>query len=141
MVCGPNDHVGIDLIIPRHKINPIMENLHNFYNHRDIPWVNLIWRAYYSETMHHMLSHQEGLSSGKISLPFLIFIDEWHHILLSMEIPLYYGMISWMEQSKKRNTHICTHLQIMRILLHSDILPSMVPTFIVCSIGTESDCS
>jgi hypothetical protein len=25
----------------------LMKNLHKFYNHADIPWVNLIWQAYY----------------------------------------------------------------------------------------------
>lgn len=26
-----------------------MENLHKFYNHENIPWINLLWNAYYSE--------------------------------------------------------------------------------------------
>ena len=31
-----------------------MKHLHKFYNHDDVPWVSLIWDAYY----HHLIPHK-----------------------------------------------------------------------------------
>lgn len=34
----------------------LLKQLNKFYNHRDIPWVNLIWRRYYSTKVPHASS-------------------------------------------------------------------------------------
>jgi hypothetical protein len=43
---GAQGGLGIlNLII--HNQALLMKNLHKFYNHASIPWVNLVWHAYY----------------------------------------------------------------------------------------------
>jgi hypothetical protein len=48
MVCKPKDQGGLKILNLRLQNQALlMKNLHKFYNHVDIPWVNLIWHAYY----------------------------------------------------------------------------------------------
>jgi hypothetical protein len=48
-ICKPKKQGGLGVINLRIQNQALlMKNLYKFYNHMDIPWVNLIWRAYYS---------------------------------------------------------------------------------------------
>jgi hypothetical protein len=46
-ICKPKKQGGLGVLNLRIQ-NQALLNLYKFYNHMDIPWVNLIWRAYYS---------------------------------------------------------------------------------------------
>ena len=51
MICRPKEQGGLGVINLRIQNQALhMKNLHKFYNHYDIPWVNLIWQAYYNNT-------------------------------------------------------------------------------------------
>jgi hypothetical protein len=55
LVCRSKDQGGLGVLNLRlHNKALLIKNLHKFYNHHDIPWVNLIWQAYYrnSNTPH-----------------------------------------------------------------------------------------
>jgi hypothetical protein len=48
MMCKPKDQGGLAILNLRVQNQALlMKNLHKFYNHADIPWVKLIWHAYY----------------------------------------------------------------------------------------------
>lgn len=40
----------------------LMKNLDKFFNHKDIPWVNLVWEKHY-----YLIRPQRGLSGGEMS--------------------------------------------------------------------------
>jgi hypothetical protein len=49
MVCRPKDQGGLNVINLRlHNKALMMKNMHKFYNHQDIPWVQLLKQAHYS---------------------------------------------------------------------------------------------
>jgi hypothetical protein len=48
MMCKPKDQGWQGILNLRMQNQALlMKNLHKFYNHADIPWVNLVWHAYY----------------------------------------------------------------------------------------------
>lgn len=48
MVCKPKDEGGLGVLNLRvQNVALLMKHLHKFYNHADVPWVNLIWQAYH----------------------------------------------------------------------------------------------
>jgi hypothetical protein len=48
-ICKPKKHGGLGALNLRIQNQALlMKNLYKFYNPMDIPWVNLIWNAYYS---------------------------------------------------------------------------------------------
>jgi hypothetical protein len=48
MICKPKDQGGLGILNLRMQKQALLKNnLHKFYNHADIPWVNLVWHAYY----------------------------------------------------------------------------------------------
>jgi hypothetical protein len=49
-----------------------MKNLHKLYNHYDIPWVNLIRKAYYERFVPHAIStkdHFDGVNALNYPIP------------------------------------------------------------------------
>ena len=49
MVCKPKDKGGLGVLNLRLQNKALlMKNIHKFYNHMDLPWVDLIWNAHYS---------------------------------------------------------------------------------------------
>jgi hypothetical protein len=50
MIRKPKDQGGLGVwtSISRTKPFSSMKNMHKFHNQQDIPWVNLIWQAYYN---------------------------------------------------------------------------------------------
>ena len=51
LVCRPKDQGGLGVINLRVQNQALlMKNLLKFYNHYDIPWVNLIFQAYYNNS-------------------------------------------------------------------------------------------
>jgi hypothetical protein len=49
LVCRPKDEGGLGVIDLRKQNKALLiKNLHKFYNGQDLPWVKLIWKAYYS---------------------------------------------------------------------------------------------
>jgi hypothetical protein len=49
LICRPKDEGGLGVIDLRKQNKALLiKNLHKFYNCHDLPWVNLLWRAYYS---------------------------------------------------------------------------------------------
>jgi hypothetical protein len=61
MVCKPKDQGGLGVLNLRIQNKALlMKNLYKFYNHQDIPWVNLIWQAYY-----HNINNTPHLCSRK----------------------------------------------------------------------------
>jgi hypothetical protein len=55
LVCRPKDQGGLGVLNLRLQNQALlMKNLYKFYNQHDIPWVQLIWRAYqYNNTTPH----------------------------------------------------------------------------------------
>jgi hypothetical protein len=55
LVCIPKDQGGLGVLNLRLQNQALlMKNLYKFYNQHDIPWVQLIWRAYqYNNTTPH----------------------------------------------------------------------------------------
>jgi hypothetical protein len=63
MVCRPKDKEGLGVLDLRIQNKALlMKNLHKFYDNQDIPWVNLISRAYYGNCQ------IPNVTSHKISL-------------------------------------------------------------------------
>jgi hypothetical protein len=54
MVCKPKKNGGLG-IVNFQKLNAslLIKILDKFYNHRDIPWVKLVWHAYYQDKVPH----------------------------------------------------------------------------------------
>jgi hypothetical protein len=49
MVCVPKEEGGLGVInLEKHNQALLMKNLDKFFNHKDTPWVSLIWEKYYS---------------------------------------------------------------------------------------------
>jgi hypothetical protein len=47
-ICFPKSAGGLGVLDLREQSKALqMKNLYKFYNHHNIPWVNLIWQAYY----------------------------------------------------------------------------------------------
>lgn len=56
LVCRPKNRGGGVLEILNIKIQNmtlLMKFLHNFYNKKDVPWVNLVWSTYYENKVPH----------------------------------------------------------------------------------------
>lgn len=54
LVCRPKTHGGLGIInIKTQNIALLLKFLHNFYNRKDLPWVNLIWATYYNNKVPH----------------------------------------------------------------------------------------
>ena len=54
LVCRPKHKGGLgvlDLKIQNQGL--LLKQLHKFYNHRDIPWVDLVWNTYYDGLVPH----------------------------------------------------------------------------------------
>ena len=61
MICKPKKQGGLGVLNLRIQNKALlMKNLYKFYNHMDIPWVNLIWQAYYSNGYAPHASSQLG---------------------------------------------------------------------------------
>jgi hypothetical protein len=49
MIYMPKDQGGLGVLDLRIQNKALLlKNLHQFYNRQDIPWVNLVWQAYYN---------------------------------------------------------------------------------------------
>jgi hypothetical protein len=49
MMCKPKDQGGLEILNLRLQNQAVlMKNMHTFYNHSDIPWVNHVWQAHYN---------------------------------------------------------------------------------------------
>lgn len=49
MICRPKEQGGLGILnLKIQNIALLIKQLHKFYNHADVPWVNLIWQVYYS---------------------------------------------------------------------------------------------
>ena len=56
MVCKPKKHGGLGVInIKLQNEALLMKFLHKFYNKMDIPWVQLLWDAYYTGKIPHVV--------------------------------------------------------------------------------------
>lgn len=54
MVCKPKDRGGLGIIdIKIQNTALLLKQLHKFYNHTDLPWVDLIWKSYYTDSIPH----------------------------------------------------------------------------------------
>ena len=50
MVCKPKNAGGLGVLnLKTHNMALLLKHLHKFYNKHDIPWVKLIWNAYYND--------------------------------------------------------------------------------------------
>ena len=62
MICRPKDQGGLSILNLRLQNKALlMKNLLKFHNHYDIPWVYLIWKAYYNDGS---LPHSNNNSRG-----------------------------------------------------------------------------
>jgi hypothetical protein len=67
MMCKPKDQGGLGILNLRVQNQAlVMKNLHKFYNHVDIPWVKLIWHAYYDIEALPNPSAQKPIFGGEI---------------------------------------------------------------------------
>lgn len=54
MVCKLKDKGGLGIIdIKLQNTALLLKQLHKFYNHADLPWVELVWESYYTESVPH----------------------------------------------------------------------------------------
>ena len=54
MICHPKKSEGLGIINLQTQSDALMlKYLHKFYNHHDIPWVELIWTTYYDNKFPH----------------------------------------------------------------------------------------
>ena len=54
MVCRPKECGGLGIINLRIQSEALLlKYLHKFYNHHDLPWVELIWTTYYTHNIPH----------------------------------------------------------------------------------------
>jgi hypothetical protein len=50
LVCRPKEQGGLGVLNLRVQNQALLiTNIYKLYNHHDIPWVNLIWQAYYND--------------------------------------------------------------------------------------------
>jgi hypothetical protein len=57
MVQKPKSKEGLGIINLRLQNDALLlKQLHKFYNHQDIPWINLIWQRYYVSKVPHASS-------------------------------------------------------------------------------------
>jgi hypothetical protein len=60
-VCLPKKAGGLGVLDLRQQNKALqMKNLYKFYSRQDIPWVNLIWAAYYQHGKLPENNHQKG---------------------------------------------------------------------------------
>jgi hypothetical protein len=61
MICKQKDQGGLGVLNLRTQNKALlMKNLYKFYNHHDIPWVNLVWQAYYYNNIISHLCNRKG---------------------------------------------------------------------------------
>lgn len=54
LVCRPKDRGGLGIInLKVQNQGLLLKQLFKFYNHWDVPWVKLIWNAYYNQAVQH----------------------------------------------------------------------------------------
>jgi hypothetical protein len=54
MICKPKNKGGVGIVdFQKHNEALLLKFLDKFYNKTDTPWVNLIWRTYYQESVPH----------------------------------------------------------------------------------------
>jgi hypothetical protein len=52
MLCKPKHKGGVGIVnFHKHNEALLMKHLDKFYNHADVPWVSLIWQAYYEDSV------------------------------------------------------------------------------------------
>jgi hypothetical protein len=52
MLCKPKHRGGVGIVnFHKHNEALLMKHLDKFYNHADVPWVHLIWQAYYEDSV------------------------------------------------------------------------------------------
>jgi hypothetical protein len=54
MVCKPKQKGGLGIVnFQKQNAALLIKFLNKFYNHADLPWVNLIWYAHYEDKIPH----------------------------------------------------------------------------------------
>jgi hypothetical protein len=54
MICKPKKCGGLGVVdFQKQNVALLLKYLDEFYNHRDIPWVSLIWEAHYNDKIPH----------------------------------------------------------------------------------------
>jgi hypothetical protein len=54
MICKPKQNGGLGVVdFQKQNAALLLKHLDKFYNHRDIPWVHLIWDAHYDGKIPH----------------------------------------------------------------------------------------
>ena len=77
-VCRPKIAGGLGVLKLRdHNKALLIKNLYKFYNHHDIPWVNLLWKAYYDNNTIPITNGRKGSFWWRNCLSFL---DEFRSI-------------------------------------------------------------
>jgi hypothetical protein len=115
MICGPNEQGGLGVLNLRtHNNALVMKKFHKFYNHKDIPWVNLVWHAYCSNGKIPIPPATRDLSDGETTSQLLTHIDNMLQYPSSMEKLASYRDTNGMEQLKKMSIHTCSPLLKMK---------------------------
>jgi hypothetical protein len=94
-VCKPKKAGGLGVLNLRtQNVALLLKNLFKFMNKQDIPWVNLIWQAHYSNGTIPQSSNACGSFWWKdcLSLCWELFFS-FHHVKLVQEISLGLGWI------------------------------------------------
>jgi hypothetical protein len=72
MICRPKDQGGLGVLDLRIQNKALLiKNLHKFYNQKDIPWVKLIWQAYYNNGQLPHFGNSKGSFWWKDCLSFM----------------------------------------------------------------------
>jgi hypothetical protein len=92
LVCRPKEQGGLgvlNLILQNKAL--LIKNLYKFYNHHDIPWVNLIWHAYYRNSNTPHGCQPKGSFWWKDCLELLDIYKNLPECSIGSEIPSNYG--------------------------------------------------
>jgi hypothetical protein len=109
-VCMTKEAGGLGMInLREHNKALMIKNLFKFYNHQNIPWVNLLWRAYYNEGLSNIsrrnrgsfwwkncLSHLQVFKQLTYCTPqsgntIMLWSDKWTDTMLLESLPQLYS--------------------------------------------------
>lgn len=93
MICIPKDHGGLgNLNLKIQNMALLTKQLHKFYNQADVPWVNLIWQAYYANNEVPHACKNRGSFWWRDILNLFDIYRNMAICNISRGTPLYYGM-------------------------------------------------
>jgi hypothetical protein len=114
----------------------MMKNLYKFYNEKDTPWVELIWKAFYQNGKLPSVDHQKGSFWWKDCVKLQNNLKEIFHCKAGTGKMCYSGLISGMTKENFAHAiHIYSILKRTREFLSIRYLRIWVWIYLNCSIS------